>query len=174
MAVLKFEIVDDHWDELERRIRALHKQSVEVGVWSQEFYPDTEITYANLFAYHSHGDASRNIPPRDVLKVTFMTANLNQYKPLKKDLKKYFSNIDKKISTKQGVEKILSGVGKFYRDQAFSIFGSNKLKDLVPWYQDWRQEQGYARNEPLKLTGSLSKKIAYSLDGGITTYEYGM
>lgn len=173
MAVLKFEIGEDNWDELERRIRALHKQSVEVGVWSQEFYPDTEITYANLFAYHSHGDASKNLPPRDVLKITFMSSNLSQYKPLKKDLRDYFSNIDKKINTGKGVDKILGGIGQYYRDEAYKIFGSNQLKDLVPWYQDWRQEKGYTRNEPLKLTGSLSKKIAYTLDGGVTTYEYG-
>lgn len=154
-----------HWEELEKRLKQLAEKEVSVGVYSQKMHPLTTFTYSALFNYLSQGNPKMNLPPRPVLLQTFTF-----FKPdasVKKLFQEYFKDIHKKKSS-SAAEKVLHGLGKFYRDTAAEkVMGSTVyLAENAEWTI---RNKGF--NAPMIETGNLRKKIAYKIDANI--WEYG-
>ena len=91
--IIGLKLKKDHFDELERRIKRLEEKSVKVGMFSKEKYKDTSYSYVSLFSYLSGGDPSNNMAARPVIELTMAFTPLIK-SPLKKELTKYFSNIN--------------------------------------------------------------------------------
>lgn len=171
MFYLSFDCEFDGMDELIKRLEWLDSSHVDVGMFASSGVHPSGYTYAGLFAYLSKGDMSRNMPPRPVLDKTFQHFSIDG-SSFAKDLGKYLSDIDKTRRTKASTETLLKGLGKFYRDTAFNIFGKEQyLAPNRPLTKRLKEENGFDPNAPLVETGKLSKKIAYSVNDG-TPYEY--
>lgn len=171
--IIGLKIKKNHLPELKKRIRMLERTSVEVGVFDKSKYRDTSYNYVTLFSYLSGGNPSKNLPPRPALQLAF-TFNPLSSSPLKKDLAKYLSTINRKKS-KPALMRVLEGVGKFYRNKTVRLFGNTSaLASNSDFTQKWKESQGYKGNNPLIMkggAGSLRSKVAYKI--GNETFEYG-
>lgn len=111
--------LEDHFDELERRIRELAELDAFVGVTDDGMHPDFDGTYHELMWMLHAGVSEMNIPPRPLASVAMMTFKGENI--LKRDLDRYFKNLDKRssVSAQDTVKPFLMA---FY-DHSKSIFG---------------------------------------------------
>ena len=162
---LSIKLLEDHIGNLIKRMEALEKQSVFIGMDDSQGEHYSGFTNVELFAYHSTGDPSNNIPARPVMDVAF-TFNPIKKSPLKKDLTKYLSQINKKNAPIK-VEQVTENLGKFHRQKAFEVFGdSSKLRSNSDVTQALKAAAGVSpANKPLMWEGDLRQKIGYSVNG---------
>lgn len=167
--IIGLKLKKDYFDELEKRLRMLEEKSVKVGVFDNSPRGDGFFTNVSLFTYLSMGDIDRNLVPRPVLEIT-MTMTPIEKSPMKKELTKYFNNINRKKG-EGDVMKLLQAVGGFYRDAVAQNFGNTSiLADNTEWTQRWKESLGYTGNAPLLMTGELQGSIAFKIDGQIWNY----
>lgn len=173
--ILGFKLVENHLEELERRIKMLAEAQVSYGMFSTEIH-DTRtgvqgsFTDVALFRYLHNGNVKMNLKDRPVLTLTAMWNPISK-SPMKKELKRYFSNIKTK-KTQKDVDMILHSVGTFYRDKAASLMGDpNKIAPNTESTQAWKSARGYDPSKPFVETGRLQRLISYNFNG--TSYEYG-
>ena len=170
--IINIKLMEDYTKELESRLKHLSKDTVEVGVFNQNKHEfSSNFTYADLFAYHSQGDPSRNIPPRDVLLKAFTFSSIKSDKTFNKELKKYFSNIDQKKRASDALV-VLKGLGEFYRNNSYDIFGNTALLESNTYStQKYKEWLGFKGNNPLVMTGALRNKIAYKIGANVWEYK---
>lgn len=168
--IMAFKLKNDYLGELERRLRMLEKSSVKVGMFDNgKHSEDSDFTNVQLFAYLSRGDRSRNLPPRPVTQLAFMWNPLKT-SPLKKELKIYFLDINRK-KTQKDVDKILHSVGNFYAGKIRDIMGDpSKIASNSSWTIKMKQEKGLEGNTPFVEYGKLKSLVNYKI--GETEYSY--
>ena len=170
--ILGMKLKKDYFDELERRLRMLEKGSVRVGVFDNEPREDTDGYWSNvtLFSYLSAGNPSKNLPARPALELAFAFNPLHK-SPLKKELTKYFSNINRRKGF-PSVKTLLKAVGEFYRNKCVDLIGMHPpLAANSDYTQKWKASLGYKANAPMLMTGQMMDSIAFKVDG--TIFEYG-
>lgn len=159
MFTIDINLEEDFLPKIEERIRKLAKKDLEVGMFrSQGVHTDSGFSYVSLFKYLSDGNPAKNLPPRSPLQTTVALVPLRA-SPLKKDLRKYLSNVkgNPPIST----DTIVEDLGTFYRDKVRSVFGDSGL--LAPKAPSTKR-RSKSPNTPLIETSELASKIAYKVD----------
>lgn len=166
MFTIKLDIAKNLVPELERRLKNLENSEVGIGMWEEQGQHYSGFSYRGLFQYLSEGDSSNNLVARPILDIAIVFNPLKS-SPLKRELRKYLSDLNMRKS-KRSVNRMLSEVGEFYRDKAFSLFGDEGAIAPNTFATKIMKEQaGFDPNKPFIQTGSLSKKIAYRIDNGM-------
>lgn len=161
MLTLQLYEIDNNFDELERRLIELQKSEAFVGYdQEQGEHEGSEIPFTNLISLHSSGYDDK-FPARPI----FEYARL-QYKPetsnMKKDLKKYFTNIDIRKS-KSKVDNVLEGWVEDFSDEVLDIFGSTPpLEENTE--STIAQKKKNKINSPLVDDGELRDNLAYRIN----------
>ncbi len=170
--IIGLELKEDHLEELKRRLEMLSKKQVKVGMFNTDAHVRAKtFTNVALFRYLADGDPDKNLPPRDVTALAFQFHPLSRNKELKKNLEKYFKDIDKN-KTEKDVDKIMEDLGKYYRQAVWALFGNTSVIDPnSKWTVKQKERKGYKGQNPLIETGSLRSHIGYSYNN--TVYEYG-
>lgn len=157
-----------YFKNLRKRLIELNNTSLEVGYFPQNgTHEGSGLTYPNLFAIHSFGSKTANIPTRPVLDLNFRLWNpINKNKDLKKMLKKYFSNI-KSAKAPIKFSLVLDQVAGSYVQTTRASFGNTSL--LAPNATFTIFLKG--KNTPLIDTGDLRDTLSYttSFRGSIVT-----
>lgn len=168
--LMAFKLVEDHFDELELRLKVLSKAKVSYGMFDNSQHGDSSWTQVSLFRYLNTGNTKMGLVPRPVLDMSWQFNRISS-SPLKKDLKVFLSNINKK-KTQKDMDKVLHGVGNYYRDALADLFGkSPPVAANTKFTQEWKKANGYDPSKPLIMTGELRSNISYRI--GETEYKYG-
>lgn len=144
--------------QLEKRLKAIADREVSIGMFKEQGEHYSGFTYVNLLRYHAGGDPRKNLPPRNPLYIAKMLNPVNT-SPLKANLRKHLSNL--KTGGTGSAEKVLEGVGEFYRDKVRDVFGDEGL--LQPKTPS-TQARSNSPGTPMMEEGSLASKVAYKID----------
>ena len=152
---------EDFLPEVIKRVEELEKHHVEIGMFMEQGkHDDSGFDYVALFKYLRDGDPTINMPPRSPLQVAEALNSMSS-SGVKKDLKRYLSNLKAKPSTSE--DDILENIGAFYRNKTRDVFGDESK--LAP-KSDYTKALSSSPNTPLIETGDLAKRVAYRVDDG--------
>ena len=161
MIELNLFLIDDHLDELERRIKELQKSESFVGYdISQGIHKESNMPYTNLMALMSAGYSPKNLPARPIMLYAANAYPLED-SSMKKDLTKYFTQIDKSkapISVTQINENWVNG----YAQVALMMFGSTTIFESNA--SRTIAQKGF--NAPLVDKGDLRDNLGYRINNG--------
>lgn len=164
--MFKVKLKNNHLPNLMKRFRDLHKKKFEVGYFMSQGVHPSGLTFSGLFALQSFGSSSAHIPARPVLNQEFeMYTPLKDNPLLRKQLKKYFSNISAKAPTIT-VTQMLSNVAGDYVHKVRAGFGdTGRLASNAVSTQRLKTAAGVTPNSPLIWDGNLRDNLSYSING---------
>lgn len=163
MFTFELNLIDDHFDELEKRIKALSKSSGFVG-YSQDqgIHEPSGLTYPHLVGILSVGYSPNNLPARPIFDIAGQTFKFKN-KKMQKDLTSYFSNI-KRNKAPISTEKINKNWCKAMGDEVLDIFGESP--PLASNADSVIAKKG--KNAPLEDTGDLKDNLGYQVNSSLT------
>ena len=152
-------MLEDHFDKLEKRLKDLHKSESFVGYSdSQGIHEESGLKYTDLMKILSIGNSKNNLVARPIFSMAERNYDLSK-SPLKKDLKKYFSEISK-TSSPISTEKIHEHWVEDFSTDVLQLFGSTP--PLEGNKQSTIDKKGF--DAPLVNEGDLRDNLGYSIN----------
>ncbi len=153
----------DHFDELEKRLRALHKAETFVGYSSEQgTHKPSGLSYPHLVGILSAG-FSPHLPARPIFLVAGKKFKFQGSK-VKKTLALYLKDIKTNKSDKQ-LKNVQKAFVRDFSKEVLDVFGdpsqlaSNKPSTIA-------QKKVNKIDSPLVDTGELKDKLAFRLNQG--------
>ncbi len=154
----------DHFDELERRLRELHKAETFVGYSSeQKDHKASGLSLPYLVGLLSKGYSPNNLPARPIFLVAGKKFKFQNSK-VKDTLALYLKDIKTKKSDRQ-LENVQRAFVRDFSKEVLDVFGdpsqlaSNKPSTIA-------QKKVNKIDSPLVDTGELKDKLAFRLNQG--------
>lgn len=162
---IELELLDDHFDELERRIRELERHTTYVGWFAEQGQHPSGFSYVGLATLHHNGVPSQHIPPRPLADIAFNSFNFSA-SPFKDDLSKYLSNISRRSNT--FAEGVFKPTAMLFGEHMQSIMGDpSKLKSNSKFTQRIKASMVLDPNSPLVMEGDLRDNLSYKIGNAI-------
>ena len=166
MFTIELNMIESHFDELEKRIKELAKSESTTGYFiDQGKHSGTEkngqgMLYTDMIGYMAAGWGDI-MKPRHVFEVAHQKFTFKD-SSMKKDLTNYFKDIKAK-SAKITVEKIHKNFIKDLSDEIVDIFGDPS--QLEPNKESTiKQKKETKRDAPLLDTQELRDALAYKIN----------
>lgn len=162
---IELELLEDHFDELERRIKDLERNTAYVGWFASQGQHYSGFTYVDLAILHHNGVRSQNIPARPLSTIAFASYSLSG-SPLKQDLTTYLDNISGK--PKVSAEEVMTHTAMAFGQHMQGLMGDpSYLKSNSPFTQAIKASMGLDPNSPLVMEGELRDNLSYKLNNSV-------
>lgn len=158
---MKLQLIDDHLDNLERRLEQLAKEEAFVGVREdQGVHEPSGLSLPDLMNIHHGGVPSKNIPARPLAEISAITFPKVKMTAFKKGLQEYLGDIHKANPPKK-VDKITYTFAEDMWEHSYQMFGN--LRYLESNAESTILKKGF--NEPLIETSELQNSWSAWVNG---------
>lgn len=162
---IELELLEDNFNELERRIRELERHTTYVGWFAEQGQHPSGFSYVDLATLHHNGVPSQHIPPRPLADIAFNSFNFSA-SPFKDDLSKYLSNISSRSPV--SAEDVFKPTAIKFGEHMQSIMGDpSKLKSNSKFTQRIKASMGLDPNSPLVMEGDLRDNMSYKIGNAV-------
>lgn len=139
--------------KLKRRFKSLDQAYTEIGFFDGEQHPEAEMSFASLMTILEFGSPSENIPARFPFNIIAETNHPSKDRDVKKLIRAYMSNLDKK----DGSDVLLDYIGKHYHKKITNLFGNaSRLEPNAP-----ATVAKKGKNTPLVDNRDLVENLSY-------------